>query len=72
MRIEILHEPGKGFSLRLAHESEPELEQLRELKSLGIEKKIGRVEFGVPRRRSSVDAAAAPANDGALSFDVVE
>lgn len=53
MRIEIVKEAGSGFGLKLVPDSDMETEQLRELKSLGLESKVTRVEFAVPRRRNS-------------------
>jgi hypothetical protein len=52
MRVEMVSEVA-GFRVRLVAETPGETNQLRDLKSLGIEGKVSGVEFAVPRRRNS-------------------
>jgi hypothetical protein len=58
MRVEMVSQVA-GFRVRLVAESPEETEQLRDLKSLGIEGKVAGVEFAVPRRRNSKDGQLA-------------
>lgn len=53
MKLEISIESAGKTSLRLVPEGDLETEQLRVLKEFGIDSKVSRVEFAVPRRRRS-------------------